>query len=237
MNKQNVFKKYLLWQTVLPVAAGCILTLIYCILYSNYYYLPSWLDFSIGFTYQVSYIVITLCMYVSIGIAYYCIMFLKTKEILLSALIPFVFYSVIPFILLIEKTIFFTNASSPVTGDEFRSLMESDYLFFFENISKYSLAILFISVVALVLKKGLKKEASFSKPYVLPKGAVQETALVYYLAWFIYSFVLFLISEDKNVVSILTEFAYALAGYLLCVYGSTYINKLFNNNEKVNKKT
>lgn len=231
MVKQNFFKKYLLWQTVIPISVGCILTLIYCILYSNYYYLPSWLDFSIGFTYQFSYIAITLCMYISIGIAYYSIMFLKIKEILFATLIPLIFYSAIPFILLLEKTVFFTNASSPVTGEEFKSLMESDYLFFFENISKYLLAILFITVVALVLKKGLKKEATFTKPYILPKGAIQETAIVYYLGWFIYSFVLFIMSDSKSMISLLTEFAYALSGYLLCIYGSAFIKKLLDKND------
>ena len=234
MKKSNVFTKYLFWQLVLPISISTVFIIIYSVLFANYYYLPSWLDFSINATDQLSYIATNLCMFISIGTIYYAVMFLHVKEILLTSLISLATFSGLPFWFLFLKTVLFDWFSVPITSADFKDIMENDYLFFFQNITKVGLAIVFILVVGLFARIILKQKVKFIKPYLIPKGAIQETALVYYLAWFIYSFVLFVTSESQNVLGILIELVYALAGYFLCVYGAKYLkDKIDDTLEKV----
>lgn len=203
-------KKYLFWLLLVPAGLAVLMTATFCILENNYYYLPYSLDFAIQLSYDLTYFFLLTSLFFGIGVIAEAIFFEKSGKVWLSVLVTVAANVVLPMILYFLKLFCLSALDEYAMADYFLS----DVLCAAENLMRLAIAILIIFAVKFFLRhKG--RDAAFVTASPFRLHAQQTAFLIFYGLWLALSVLTFLLSEEKDIGSLLYEICLDAGGYFL----------------------
>ena len=221
MKKTVPIKKYLLFTFGVPFAVTVVLTVLFCLLEKNYYYLPFSLDFLIQLSYDALYFFLFAILFFNLGMAAHAIFLCKAKDAVISIVFSAISAAIFPVIAYLIRAIILFESSS---DEEMLDYMYSDFLCAAENAIRLAVAVLLIFAVKFFcVHKNIPLTPKNRSPF--GKNPTRITFLIYYSLWLTLSVITFLFSGEKNVLSLLYEAFLAVAGYFLSFCGFDFCDK------------
>ena len=221
-NKKFLYGKFAIYTVAIPLGITLLLTVAFCLIEKNYYYLPYELDFLIDVTYNSLFYFLYIVLFFTLGIL--CVVSLKMKIgpiIITNCISAVCTFALFPFAAYFIRAIFLSATASEDVMSEY---FFSDLLCGVENVARLGVGI--VVVVAVNIFFTIKKiPTEPQKPYLAPKSAPQIAFMIFYLAWMLMAVLIFVFSEEHVVSSVLIEIAISVAGYFISVLGMVFAEK------------
>lgn len=215
MKKKSLAAKVLAFGLLIPLAATVVLTLTFCILQKNYYYLPRQLDWLIGFFYDARFIFMYVALFSLVGMTTYIIAFSNAKAAALMSFSGVVFVAMLPASAL---AVMFEMLKNNLDADVLEAYISSDLLCLLENVIRY---LLFVAAawVARAIIRARKSEPKFEKPYIVPKGAVGAPLFSVSVLWLLSSVlgIILFFPTDSPAGTLIYEGLICVLGYFISV--------------------
>lgn len=221
--------RYILFTVIIPVAVTFLLSMAFCIVEKNYYYLPYELDFLVDLTYNSLYYFLYIVLFIIVGVSVYLTAEHNVKTIIITTIIGVIStVAVLPSVGYLVRVIFLSSTADVNAMWEY---FFSDLLSGVENGVRYITSIL-VAIAVRVFFKLKKIPANPKKPYVLPISAPQIALAIFYLAWLLLAVISFIFDAGHKVTSLVIEAALAIGGYFIGVLGILFAEKKLIKEEK-----
>lgn len=222
LNKKLKLSRIIMFGLLFPLAGESILSLAFCLLQKNYYYLPRGLDFLIGIFYDLKYIFLYIALFFFAGMAVWLIAFARARDAVLVSIMGIVFTALLPAVSFLWTFLFLRVTDAAIM----EMYLYTDAVCAFENVARYIICVIVAWIVKVVYGKRETK-SGFEKPYVVPKGVIGLPLIISLSAWLLMTVLgtIFLSFTENAVGTIIYECSVCVAGYFIAIFGAFYSEK------------
>ncbi len=223
MDKKPKFSRVIAFGLLFPLLGTALLSVTFCILQKNYYYLPRSLDFLIRFFYDAKFIFLYIALFFFVGMVVRTIAFTPLRDAV-AVSVSGLFFTVLTAMTSFVITLVFLR--NDLSADVFGTYLYSDFLCAMENAARYFLCVVAAWAVRLFYSSR-GTSPSFEKPYIVPKGAVGFPLAVSLAVWLAVTVcgVAFSSVTENAVGTLVYELVVCVCGYFIAVLGAIFISK------------